>query len=43
MKLSQPSSSIENFSIDFNPSGSTCTLVMSWENSRASLDLVSGR
>jgi len=43
MKVSQPASPIENFSIDFNPSGSTCTLVMSWENTRASLDLVSGK
>ena len=39
MKVSKTSSSIENFTIAFDQSGSACTLRMEWESTRASVDI----
>ena len=39
MKVSQLSSPMENFTIAFDHSASGCTLSMSWENTKASVDV----
>ncbi len=39
MKVSQLSSPMENFTISFDHAGSGCTLSMSWENTKASVDV----
>ena len=39
MKVSQLSSPMENFTISFDKSGSGCALTMSWENTKASVDV----
>lgn len=39
MKVSQLSSPMENFTISFDHAGSSCTLSMSWENTKASVDV----
>jgi DUF2911 family protein len=39
MKVSPLSSPMENFTIAFDKSGSGCTLSMSWENTKASVDV----
>jgi hypothetical protein len=39
MKASKTSGPVENFSIGFDQQGSTCTLRMEWENTRASVDI----
>jgi hypothetical protein len=39
MKVSKTSAPVENFTIAFDQSGSTCTLRMEWENTRASVDI----
>ena len=39
MKVSPLSSPMENFTIAFDKAGSGCTLSMSWENTKASVDV----
>ena len=39
MKVSPLSSPMENFTISFDHVGSGCTLTMSWENTKASVDV----
>jgi hypothetical protein len=39
MKVSQLSAPMENFTIAFDHAGSGCTLSMSWENTKASVDV----
>ena len=39
MKVSKTSGPVENFTIGFDQQGSTCTLRMEWENTRATVDL----
>jgi len=39
MKVSQTASPVENFTIAFDPSGSACTMNLSWENTQASVTL----
>ena len=39
MKVSKTSAPVENFTIAFDQKGSTCTLRMEWENTRASVDI----
>ena len=38
MAVSKTPSAVENFTIAFDANGSTCTLHMDWENTRASVD-----
>ena len=38
MKVSKTSGPVENFTIGFDQQGSTCTLRMEWENTRATVD-----
>jgi len=40
MSVSKTSSPVENFTIDLNQSGGSCTLQMSWENTQASIKLI---
>ena len=39
MKASKTSGPVENFAIGFDQQGSTCTLRMEWENTRATVDV----
>jgi hypothetical protein len=39
MKVSKTSGAVENFTIGFDQQGSTCTLRMEWENTRATVDI----
>jgi hypothetical protein len=39
MKASKTSAPVENFTIAFDEAGSSCTLRMEWENTRASVDI----
>jgi Protein of unknown function (DUF2911) len=39
MKASKTPAPVENFTIAFDESGSSCTLRMEWENTRASVDI----
>jgi hypothetical protein len=39
MKVSSTGSSVENFTIAFDSMGSSCGLSMSWENTKASVDV----
>ena len=39
MKASKTSGPVENFTIGFDQQGSTCTLRMEWENTRATVDI----
>jgi len=39
MKLSKLSAPQENFTISFDPSGSSCTLNLQWETTRASIQI----
>ncbi|MBV8515198.1 MAG: DUF2911 domain-containing protein [Acidobacteria bacterium] len=39
MKVSPLSSPMENFNISFDPAGSACTLSMTWETTKASVDV----
>jgi hypothetical protein len=38
MQVSQTSAPVENFTITFSQSGGSCTLLMSWENTQASVE-----
>jgi len=39
MNVSKLPAPVENFSIDYDKSGSGCTLQMDWETTRASVDI----
>jgi Protein of unknown function (DUF2911) len=39
MKVSKSSAPVENFTIVFDQSGSSCTMRMEWENTQASVDV----
>ncbi|MEP6644303.1 MAG: DUF2911 domain-containing protein [Acidobacteriaceae bacterium] len=39
MTVSKPSSMMENFTISFDQNGGTCKMNMTWENTRASVDI----
>jgi Protein of unknown function (DUF2911) len=39
MKVSKLSSPLENFTISFDQSGSSCTMKLDWETTRASIDI----
>jgi hypothetical protein len=39
MKISKLSSPLENFTISFDQAGSSCTLKLEWETTRASIDI----
>ncbi len=39
MTVSKPSSMMENFTISFDQNGSSCKMNMSWENTRASVEI----
>jgi Protein of unknown function (DUF2911) len=39
MNVSPSPATIENFTIDFDQNGGTCTMHMDWENTRASVDI----
>ncbi len=39
MKVSQAPSPLENFTIAFDQKGNSCTLSISWENTKASVDI----
>jgi hypothetical protein len=43
MKASPASSPVENFTIGFDQAGSACTLSISWENTRASVQIREGK
>ena len=43
MKVSPAPSSVENFTIAFDQSGSACTLNLSWENTKASVQFMEGK
>jgi hypothetical protein len=43
MKVSQTASPLENFTIAFDQSGSACTLNISWENAKASVQIMEGK
>ena len=40
MKLSKLPSPLENFTISFDPAGTSCTMKLDWETTRASIDLL---
>ena len=40
MKLSKLPSPIENFTISFDPAGTSCTMKLDWETTRASIDIL---
>ncbi len=40
MKVSKLASPVENFTISYDSAGSTCTLHLDWENTRASVDIM---
>ncbi len=37
MQLSKPESTVQNFTIDFNQEGGSCTMRLDWENTRATV------
>ena len=39
MNVSKPPSQVENFTIDFDQKGDSCTMRMDWENTRATVDV----
>jgi hypothetical protein len=39
MKVSKLSSPLENFTISFDQAGSSCTMKLDWETTRASIDI----
>jgi len=39
MKVSKLASPLENFTISFDPSGTSCTMKLDWETTRASIDI----
>src|ERR1700676_5377374 len=39
MKVSKLASPIENFTISFDPAGTSCTMKLDWETTRASIDI----
>ena len=39
MRVSPLSSPVENFTIGFDQTGSTCAMHMDWEKTRASMDI----
>jgi hypothetical protein len=39
MKVSKLSAPLENFTISFDPAGTTCTMKLDWETTRASIDI----
>lgn len=39
MKVSKLSSPLENFTISFDPMGSSCTMKLDWETTRAAIDI----
>ncbi len=39
MKVSKLPSPLENFTISFDPAGTTCTMKLDWETTRASIDM----
>ena len=39
MNVSKPPSQVENFTIDFDQKGDSCTMHMDWENTRATVDI----
>jgi hypothetical protein len=39
MQVGRTASPVENFTINFDQSGSSCKLNMSWENTLASVDI----
>src|SRR5580704_7640654 len=39
MKVSKLPSPLENFTISFDPAGTTCTMKLDWETTRASIDI----
>ncbi len=39
MSVSKPPSQVENFTIDFDQKGDSCTMRMDWENTRATVDI----
>jgi hypothetical protein len=39
MKVSKLPSPLENFTISFDPAGSSCTMKLDWETTRASIDI----
>jgi hypothetical protein len=39
MKISKLPSPLENFTISFDPAGSTCNMKLDWETTRASIEL----
>jgi Protein of unknown function (DUF2911) len=43
MQVSKTASSVEDFTISFNPGGNSCTLQMSWENTQASAQIAEKR
>jgi hypothetical protein len=43
MKLSKLSAPLENFTISFDAAGTTCTMKLDWELTRASIDIVQKR
>ena len=43
MKVSPTPSPVENFTIAFDQSGSACTLNLSWENTKASVQFMEGK
>jgi hypothetical protein len=43
MKVSPTSSPVENFTIAFDQAGSACTLNLSWENTKASVQFMEGK
>jgi len=43
MKISKLPSPLENFTISFDPAGSSCAMKLDWETTRASIDIVEKR
>jgi hypothetical protein len=39
MKVSKLSAPLENFTISFDPAGTSCTMKLDWETTRASIDI----
>lgn len=39
MKVSKTPAAVENFTIAYDPKGSSCTLSLSWENTQASVEI----
>jgi hypothetical protein len=43
MKVSKLSAPLENFTISFDPAGTSCTMKLDWETTRASIDIAEKR